>query len=115
MAKKSGSATPGGKGGAAPGKSTPSQATPGGAPGKTAPAKAKPGGAPGKPAPGGAPAKAAQPPAALVATRPGVPAGAAGAAGDTSDADGPCFEFRQVIDEDGNPVLRKFEVPCPEK
>jgi len=98
MAKKSGSATPG-KGGRAGGGmaaagGAPAKPTPSGAPGKSTLAGAPPG----KSTPAGAPAKAA-----------------ATAAGGTSDADGPCFEFRQVIDEDGNPVLRKFEVPCPEK
>jgi hypothetical protein len=54
----------------------------------------------------------AQPPAALAPAAPGAPGGAAaGAGGD----DEPCFEFRQVIDENGNPVLRKVQVPCPEK
>jgi hypothetical protein len=63
--------------------------------------------------PGGGPAKAPAGAAAFLgATAPAAPGGAAD---ETSDADGPCFEFRQVIDDDGNPVMRKFQVPCPEK
>jgi hypothetical protein len=95
MAKKSGSRTPGVKG------HGPGQAPPGGAPAKAAPAAAK--------------ATPGQAPGLLAATTPRALAGPAAAADDSSGADGPCFEFQQVIDEDGNPVLRKVQVPCPEK
>jgi len=96
MAKTSGSANPGGKG----------RSAGGGKAGAPAGAKPKQGAA-----------KAATDPAAslLAPTAPRASAARAAATDDSAGADGPCYEFRQVIDEDGNPVLRKVQVPCPEK
>jgi hypothetical protein len=95
--KKSGTATPGG--GTAGGGSAAA-----GDPAAKA-AKQTPAGA--KPSP---PSQKA--PAAFAALVPGTPGGTTD---DTANGDGPCFEFQQVLDENGNPVLRKVQVPCPEK